>query len=185
MGRASGRKYFYFRTAITTAPASTRIRAAASQRSAPVLLIGRSLGATRSGETCSTALDKSCVGVGKSVAVAVGVSVGAAVGVAVTVSVGVGVAINVASGESKGKAGVPLSGACASSVAGVVSRANKIGATVVSTVVTTATHDASCVVFAPATVWRWLLMCNHDCVVGAAALAAMGAAGSVCVMGID
>jgi hypothetical protein len=181
MGRASGRKYFYFRTAITTAPASTRIRAAASQRSAPVLLIGRSLGATRSGETCSTALDKSCVGVGKSVAVAVGVSVGAAVGVAVTVSVGVGVAINVASGESKGKAGVPLSGVCASSVDGVISRAS----TVVSTVVTTATHDASCVVFAPATVWRWLLMCNHDCVVGAAVLAAVGAAGSVCVMGID
>jgi hypothetical protein len=34
-------------------------------------------------------------------------------------------------------------------------------------------------------VWRWLLMCNHDCVVGAAVLAAVGAAGSVCVMGID
>jgi hypothetical protein len=70
-----------------------------------------------------------------------------------------------------------LSGVCASSVDGVISRA--------STVVTTATHDASCVVFAPATVWRWLLMCNHDCVVGAAVLAAVGAAGSVCVMGID
>lgn len=80
-----------------------------------MLLSGRSSGATRNGETCNTALARSCVGVG------VDVGVDVAVDVAVAVAVGVGVLGGVGSGESKGKVGVPLSGACARNAAGIVS----------------------------------------------------------------